>query len=124
MAVVLRRLSREFNEAKSKFRPGKYRNQRVKLDSFTFDSIKEKDRYLVLLMRQKRGEISELVVHPKFPLIVNGEKAGTYIGDFSYRKNGEFVVEDVKSKPTARLPAYRIKKKLMRSLLGIEIREI
>lgn len=102
----------------------KHRNVKVKLDGYTFDSKKEADHYLVLLMRQKMKEITRLEVHPRFKLEVNGEKVGTYVGDFSYIKNGKVIVEDVKSRPTSKLQTYRIKKKLLKSCFGIDIVEI
>src|SRR3990172_3854168 len=46
-----------------------------------------------------------------------------YNPDFSYRKSG-LVVEDVKSPVTRKLPAYRLKKKLMLACYGITIVEI
>jgi hypothetical protein len=107
----------------------KYRNVRVKLDGYTFDSKKEANRYLQLLMRKKVGEISDLQVHPRFDLEVQGKKVCSYIGDFQYYichsdiKGSTLVVEDVKSTPT-KTRLYGLKKKLMRSLLGIEIKEV
>ena len=105
----------------------KYGNTKVKLDGFTFDSLKERDRYLVLLMRQKMGEISGLQIHPKFRLLVNEEKLCTYVADFQYYvchsdiKGSTFVVEDVKGVKTA---VYKLKKRLMKTILKIEIKEV
>lgn len=105
--------------------PGKFGNTMVKLDGHTFGSLKERDRYLVLLMRQKIGEISGLKVHPRFKLEVNGKKVGTYIADSSYYENHglSFVVEDVKSKPT-RTAMYQRNKKMMKAIYGIDIKEV
>ena len=57
--------------------------------------------------------------------VVNGEKVGTYVSDFSYREcsDGRRVVEDVKSAPT-RTSLFRMKRKLMKALYGIEIVEV
>jgi hypothetical protein len=108
---------------KIKRRP-KYLNTKTKLDGYTFDSLKEQRRYLELLMMQKAGEIRDLEVHPKFRLEVEGQKVCTYTADFSYTDlDGNLIVEDVKSEPT-KTPSYRIKKKLMRAVHGIEIREV
>jgi len=107
----------------------KYRNVRVKLDGYAFDSKKEANRYLQLLMRQRIGEISGLQIHPRFRLEVKGEKVCDYCADFQYYvchtdiKGSTLVVEDVKSTPT-KTRLYGLKKKLMRSLLGIEIKEV
>lgn len=105
----------------------KHRNVKVKLDGYTFDSKKEADRYLVLLMRQKMGEISGLEVHPRFKLEVDGGKVCSYCADFQYYvchsdiKGAALVVEDVKGIKTA---IYKLKKRLMKAILGIQIREI
>jgi hypothetical protein len=127
---VRRKLQREMGVEEGKEQgQRKYRNVRVKLDGYSFDSLKERDRYLVLLMRQRIGEISGLQVHPRFRLEVRGEKLCSYVGDFQYYishsdiKGSALVVEDVKSTPT-KTRLYGLKKKLMKSLLGIEIREV
>lgn len=52
--------------------------------------------------------------------MVNGIKVCEYEDDFSYKENGVLVVEDAKG---MRTPLYRLKKKLMRAALGIEIKE-
>jgi len=127
---VRRKIQREMGVEVGKEQ--KYGNERVKLDGYSFDSLKERDRYLVLLMRKKMGEISELQVHPRFRLEVKGEKVCTYVADFSYVcrsewevvKGNALVVEDVKSRPTAKLQSYRIKKKLMQAIYGIKVQEI
>ena len=42
------------------------------------------------------GPISDLVLQPWFPLVVNGELVGTYVADFQYVDgDGQLVVEDV-----------------------------
>jgi hypothetical protein len=107
----------------------KYRNVKVRLDGYVFDSKKEADRYLQLLMREKVGEVSGLTVHPRFDLEVNEQRACRYVADFSYYvsrsdiKGRALVVEDVKSKAT-RTASYRIKKRLMKAVFGIEVVEI
>jgi hypothetical protein len=55
---------------------------------------------------------------------VNGQKLGFYRGDFRYRHNGVTVLEDVKSAFTAKIPVYRLKKKLVKALYGIDIVEV
>ena len=72
----------------------------------------------------KVGAISDLVCHPRFPLVVQGTKVCTYVADFQYRDaHGALVVEDVKSVPTM-TPTYRLKRKLLHATQGITIREI
>lgn len=90
-----------------------------------FDSKLEARRYQELLLLQKAGKISELTVQVPFTVIHKqpGERAVKYIADFSYRENGDLVVEDTKSKATA-TPVYKIKKKLMLQVHGIRIKEV
>ena len=112
----------------------KYRNIKTVVDGITFDSKKEAARYGQLKLMEKAGEIAELELQPKFQMVVNGVKLGSYIGDFQYneyltpkakRPKDEHdrvsVVEDVKGVKT---PVYNLKKKLVKALYGIEIREI
>ncbi|HCU74676.1 MAG TPA: hypothetical protein DGS69_03440 [Acinetobacter baumannii] len=105
----------------------------MKLDGMTFDSTKEYKRYIELKALQQRGEIKELQHHTKFELApktkLEGEKrakpALRYFADFTYYLiNGEFIVEDVKSVATRKLPSYRNKKHLMKTVHGIDVREI
>jgi hypothetical protein len=59
------------------------------------------------------------VVYPKYPLIVNGQRIGTYIGAFQYDwvATGEPILEDVKQPP-------RWEKKLVAALYEIDIVEV
>ena len=78
-------------------------------------------------MRQRIGEISGLQIHPRFRLEVKGEKVCTYCADFQYYvchydiKGSALVVEDVKGVKTA---VYKLKKRLMKTILGVEIKEV
>ncbi len=51
-------------------------------------------------------------------------KICAYLADFTYNRNGKEIVEDVKSEMTRKLPVYKLKKKLMKAILNIEIQEI
>jgi len=98
----------------------KYRSQKTSSDGIVFDSKKEACRYSELKLLQCIGEISELQLQVCFQLSVC-----KYFADFQYvDKSGLIVVEDVKSKATKRLPAYRLKCKMMKKELGITITEI
>ena len=102
----------------------KYRNKKTVVDGITFDSMAEAARYRTLKAKLDAGEIRELYVQKRFECVVNGQKVCAYVADFSYTNAaGEFVVEDVKSDPT-KTPIYRLKKKLVKALYGIEIFEI
>ena len=93
-------------------RKNKFGAKKTSIDGITFHSKKEAGRYNELKFLLSLGQISELEVQPKIPLIVNGKKIGNYIGDFRYGQSGETIIEDVKSKATI-TPIYRLKKKIL-----------
>jgi hypothetical protein len=127
MAVVLRSKSGKLRLK----RPPKYGNKKVIADGITFDSRKEWSRYTELQLALKSGLIKRLEIHPRFELVVNGIKVCNFVADFSYFEvfpsdslnEVILTVEDVKSRPTM-TPVYRLKKKLLRALWGIEVKEI
>lgn len=96
----------------------KYNNKIVYVGGLRFDSKKEAERYLFLKDADQRGVISGLSRQVRFRL---APTKITYIADFVYFKDGEQVVEDVKGYLT---DVYKIKRELMRALLGIEIKEV
>lgn len=104
----------------------KYRAKKVSLDGHVFDSRAEARRYAELRLMQKSDDIADLRIHPIFPLVVNGAKISSYVADFRYYDSCEdrWVIEDVKSPVTAKPPAFRMKKKLMLALYGIEVKEV
>ncbi|MCL5952181.1 MAG: DUF1064 domain-containing protein [Chloroflexi bacterium] len=101
--------------------PSKYRNIRTTVDGITFASQREANRYAELVIELKAGEIEELVLQKPFSLDVNGVHVCDYIADFVYRRKGAQIVEDAKGK---RLELFRIKKLLMKAVLGIEVVEV
>ena len=88
-----------------------------------FHSKKEAKRWLALCGMAERGEISGLRRQVKFPLEVCGRIVANYVADFVYETGGASVVEDVKSPPTRKLEAYRIKRALMLACRGVVIVE-
>lgn len=99
----------------------KYRAVPVEVDGYRFASKKEAKRYLELKESQALGTISNLELQPRYPLVVNGEKVGTYVADFRYTSCvGTVIVEDVKG---MRTPVYRLKKRLMKALYAIDVLE-
>lgn len=106
-------------------KPRKYGNRKVEADGYRFDSQAEMRRYHELCLMLAGGLISDLDVHPKFPVVINGERAFTYTADFSYidARYGSMVVEDVKS-PATMTQVYRLKKKILAIARGIEITEV
>jgi Protein of unknown function (DUF1064) len=109
-----------------KHKQSKYRSQRVDEDGLTFDSKKEARRYKDLRLLLKVGKIGFLARQVEFPLMMEGQKAASYIADFTYTdaETGIMIVEDVKSEVTRKLPVYRLKKKMMLLQHKIEVREV
>lgn len=126
-------------------RKNKYNAKKVEFDGHVFDSKKEKARYELLkeacdeglisdLKRQVRYELEPPVIeeyeeHLKTKVVkkVRTLQRGIYYTcDFQYIKDGELVVEDVKSSPAqAKLDkAYQIRKKLLFARHGIKIYEV
>lgn len=89
-------------------------------------SKKERERAWELKMLERAGKIQSLSEQVVFELLPrqDGEKAVTYIADFTYWKDGRFVVEDVKGyrKGTA-YQLFVIKRKLMLYRYGIKVKE-
>ena len=110
---------------------GKIPHNYVRIGNETFDSQAEADRYMELLVAQKAGLISELECHPHYDLIpiqkVPGKKslrAHGYTADFRSMRDGEQIVEDVKSVRTREERDYIINRKLMYMLKGIYVHEV
>ncbi len=103
--------------------PSKMRNVKTKVDGITFDSLDEAARYGELKIEEMAGLITDLKVHRPFRLVVNGIHICDYESDFTYHRDGKFIAEDVKSVGTITY-AYRIKKKLMLAIHGIQIHEV
>ena len=104
----------------------KYGNRRTEVDGLVFASAAEARRYGELRLLERAGRIAGLEVQPRYRLVVNGVLIGTYVGDFRYEEDTDApdaaeVVEDVKG---VRTPVYRLKKRLLWALYGIEIREV
>ena len=101
----------------------KFNARKCEVDGYVFDSMMEARRYGQLKMLQLGKLISDLKVHPKYSIDVNGQHICTYIADFTYTdtQTGEKICEDVKGK---RLSVYVLKRKLMLACHGIEVREV
>lgn len=100
----------------------KYRNKPVVIGGRRFASIKEGNRALLLRQWEREGKISGLEFQPEFKIEVYGHTICRYFGDFAYMKDGKKIIEDCKSEAT-KTPVYRIKRKLMLAVHGIEVLE-
>ena len=107
----------------------KYHNRKIVREGETYDSVKEYHRAKELELLEKGGVIKDLKRQVRFEIIPSQrgddgkvvERAVTYVADFVYFEDGKLVVEDTKG---FRTKDYIIKRKLMRYLLGINIREV
>ena len=110
----------------------KYKNRKIENEDGKFDSAKEYRRFKELQILQRAGAISGLTCQATYVLAESVKFSGEprakpalrYVADFQYVENGKLVVEDVKSKITKENPVYRIKKHLLMSVHGIEVREV
>lgn len=100
----------------------KYKAKPTTVGDIRFASQKEANRFCELQLLEKAGLIRNLELQPKFPLIVNGNKVCTYIGDFAFFEADRRVIEDAKGFAT---PMYRLKRKLLLALNpGLDHREV
>jgi len=108
----------------------KYRNEKVEINGVKYDSKKEAKKAEELEYLEKAGKIKNLERQKKFVLQegfrINGHKIReiAYIADFVYEEDGKLVVVDVKSPITRKNPVYKLKKKMMMYVHGIEIKEV
>ena len=99
----------------------KYGNRRTEYDGRMFDSAHEAEVYKQLDFRVRAGDLRGVVCQQVFAL-PGGVK---YIADFVALKNdGTYDVIDAKSEATRKDKVYRLKRKQMRNVLGIEIVEV
>lgn len=115
----------------------KYHSKKITIDGNTFDSRKEYRRFCELSLLQRAGAITDLRRQVEFELIPaqrepdtigvrGGVKKGktiehkvSYIADFTYKENGQLVVEDTKGYPTK---DFIIKRKLLLWVHGIRLK--
>lgn len=110
----------------------KYGSEKIQVDGHTFSSKAEARRYQHLLLMERAGMISGLVLQPKFELAPSVRFKGSsratpalrYFADFSYRdSDGRLVVEDVKGMPK-NTAIFQAKRHLMLAIHGIEVQQV
>lgn len=109
----------------------KYSSEKVEQSGVKFDSKKEARRWAELELMQAAGQISDLQRQVPFVLApavkLMGEKrtkpAIRYWADMTFIQDGKLIVVDVKSAPTRKLPAYRMKRHLLKTVHGLDIHE-
>jgi hypothetical protein len=105
----------------------KYKNKKVAYKNILFDSGKEMKHFIYLESELKKGNITDLKTQVRFEILPKTKKfrAINYIADFTYWKNKDLIVEDVKGYRKG--PAYamfKVKQKLMYYMHDIEVIEI
>lgn len=111
----------EFREAQTKPKRSKYRNVPTVVDGIRFASKREAAYYSELKMREKAGEVYEIELQRRYALTgPTGILMATYVADMVFYDavQRKTRVVDVKGKET---DMFRLKRKMMRALLGIEV---
>jgi hypothetical protein len=105
----------------------KYHNKKCIYKNIKFDSLKERNYYIILEQLEKTGQIKELKLQVKYELQpsfkLNGKtiRAINYIADFTYLKDNKLVVVDTKG---FRTKDYLLKKKMFQYKYGMDIVEV
>lgn len=99
----------------------KYGNQKTESGGRKFDSKHEAKVYEELRLRCMAGEFLGLGL--QVPFFLPGRIK--YVADFvGLKPDGSYVVMDAKSEATRKDKVYRLKKKMMRECLHLEILEL
>jgi hypothetical protein len=105
----------------------KYHNKKCEYKGLKFDSLKERNHYIVLEHLEKTNQIKDLKrqvkfeLQPSFKLNNKTIRAITYIADFTYLKDNKLVVVDTKG---FRTKDYLLKKKMFQYKYGMDIVEV
>ena len=108
----------------------KYHNEQTEIDGIKFASRHEATRYVELKYMERAHLITDLQLQWVFTLIGEQrdkdgkilERPVKYVADFVYKdQTGKTVVEDAKG---MRTDVYKIKRKLMLLIYGIQIIEV
>lgn len=102
----------------------KYKAKKTVVDGITFDSKKEAEYYQQIKMHERSGNLKDVELQPRFDIIVNGKKIAYYKADFRFYDLGERKERVIDVKGYKGGPAwsmFRLKKKLVEALYGIEI---
>ena len=103
----------------------KYNANKCVYDGFKYDSIREAEFAQALDLLMRAGEVKEWQRQVVYSIDINGQHICKYIADFVVHYHTRPIeVIDVKSAYTAKLPVYRLKKKLMAAVHGVIIREV
>lgn len=115
----------------------KYFSRKIKTPDGEFDSRQEYEAFLLLRQQEMDGLITGLERQVRFEIIPKlmktvkvqlktkvkyvvrvDEQAAHYTADFCYRKDGKYVIHEVKSKGSAMARDYPLRKKLIKKLVS------
>jgi hypothetical protein len=115
----------------------KYKAKKIMTPYGVFDSKSEYERFMILDHQQSIGVISDLQQQVRFEIIPKlvkqvtvhlktktktvervDEKAAHYTADFTYYKNGQYVIEEIKSEGTMLARDYPLRKKLIKQIIA------
>jgi hypothetical protein len=101
----------------------KFGAKKTIVDGITFDSKWESERYGQLRAMERGGIVTDLELQVKYDIVINDIKICKYIADFVYKEESpdgkiKEIVEDAKGFET---PEFKLKKKLMKAVHGIDI---
>lgn len=102
------------------------------VDGITFDSTHEAECYQQLKMLQMAGDITDLQCHVPLRIEINGQHVFNYECDFRFREISPVDArvsrarhQDAKGyKKGAAYQLFRLKKAVIKAVLGIEIEEV
>ena len=107
----------------------KYHNKKTIYNGIKFDSLKERNYYMILKNYEKNGRIRDLKTQVPFELIptykINGKtvRKTQYYADFTYVSTNDNKIHVVDTKGV-RTQVYKIKKKMFEYKYKLEIEEI
>ena len=101
----------------------KFGAKKTIVDGITFDSKWESERYGQLKAMERGGIVTDLKLQVKYDIVINDIKICKYIADFVCKEESpdgkiKEIVEDAKGFET---PEFKLKKKLMKAVHGIDI---
>jgi len=99
----------------------KYMNKKITVNGITYDSKKEMVVLQDLKSKQEKGEIQDLKIKPRYELISSfkdclgkHERGAFFTPEAYYTKDKVEYVVEVKSKMTAKLPDYILRRKMFK----------
>lgn len=89
------------------------------VDKIRFKNSYQADRYMELKALERAGKITGLEAMKRIPLVVNGMRVETYTATFSYKRDGQWILVDANELSDL----TRLKHRLVKALLGVEVIE-